>query len=255
MDRETTVKRILQSFLPENPLTRKRGNPRDGLKTLRTGTTIVGFKFKNGVLLAADRRTMWGSKIVSHDTVKVESVSRVTGIGCAGLVSDGQYIKNLLGQVNRSFRLRAGVPLTIRGQANYVASLLHEAYSYGFPFELEMIICGFNFFGSFEIFEILEDGCLADKDFTVVGSGTWDALHVLEERKRSIANSSLVLEDAVSLAVDAIYNSGEHDSGTSPVTATLPSVAIVTSGGFDYVEEKVIQSARRQVLKRRKKNG
>jgi len=253
--REDLLGNIARSFVPQIPLDRKRGVSSKKLKVVKSGTTIVALQYREGVVMAADRRTSWGRRIISQDTLKIESVATYTGVGCAGLVSDGQYIKSLLRQLNKTFYLKSGgIPLTVNGQANYIVDLLHTAYSYGFPFELEMIICGLNFYGEFKVFEIWEDGCLAEKSYGAVGSGTWDALYVLERRKKQINEGTLSEEEAISVAISAIYNSGEHDSGTSPVTAIVPALAKITSTGFEYIDEKTVRKIRHRVLRGERRN-
>jgi len=249
MDKEKVVDRILGSFLPKDLTVTRAGIARLRQPVKRKmGTTVVALKFKDGVLIAADRRTSWGHKIMSDETVKVESVSVFTGVGCSGSVSDSQYVKSILERVNMAFALRAGVPLTIEGQANYVADLLHKYYLYGLPLSVEMIICGLNFFGIFQIFEIWEDGCREERDYSAVGSGTFEALGVMEEYKKKISDSSLDLNDAVDVAVRAICKSGKWNSGVSPVQLVLPSVATVTVTGFNYVEDKAVELSRSRIL-------
>ena len=57
---------------------------------LNKGTTTVGIVCKDGIVLAADKRTSAGYLIADKKTEKVKKVSDHMAITTAGLVSDAQ---------------------------------------------------------------------------------------------------------------------------------------------------------------------
>ncbi len=250
MNRERIIDQILKSSLPQKSIQRFKGSSGSKEMDRKKGTTIIALKFEDGVLIAGDRRTSFGHKIMSDETVKIDQVAMFTGVGCAGSVSDAQYIKSILQQINLTFMERSGVPLTIEGQANYVADLLRDYCYYGIPLMTEMIICGLNFFGTYQIFDIWEDGCKEEREYSAVGSGTFEALQVMEDYRQEINSRSLNLKSAIFIALEALYKSGKWESGVSPLSSVLPSVATITvTGGFKNVENKTLETIRAKLFK------
>ncbi|EMR10935.1 hypothetical protein PNEG_01080 [Pneumocystis murina B123] len=65
------------------------------LKPILTGSSILGLKFKEGVMLAADNLASYGSLARYDDVERLFSFGK-TVIGISGEISDFQYIKRLL---------------------------------------------------------------------------------------------------------------------------------------------------------------
>lgn len=61
-----------------------------------TGTSVLGLKFKDGVMLAADNLASYGSMARFRDIERLIKVGKYTVIGVGGDISDLQYIERLL---------------------------------------------------------------------------------------------------------------------------------------------------------------
>lgn len=61
-----------------------------------TGTSVLGIKFKDGVMLAADTLASYGSLARFRDVQRIEPVGKYTLVGASGEMSDFQYIKEQL---------------------------------------------------------------------------------------------------------------------------------------------------------------
>lgn len=71
-----------------------------------TGTSVLGLKFKDGVMLVADNLASYGSMARFRDIERLIQVGKYTVIGVGGDISDLQYIERLLDgltYVDRSF--------------------------------------------------------------------------------------------------------------------------------------------------------
>ena len=65
---------------------------------MNPGATVIGLIFKDGVMLAADKRFTYGGFITAKNVKKTFKISDKTGSACAGLVSDMQELmKELTG--------------------------------------------------------------------------------------------------------------------------------------------------------------
>ncbi|KTW30132.1 hypothetical protein T552_00610 [Pneumocystis carinii B80] len=65
------------------------------LKPILTGSSVLGLKFKDGVMLAADNLASYGSLAKYNDVERIFSFEK-TIIGVSGEISDFQYIKRLI---------------------------------------------------------------------------------------------------------------------------------------------------------------
>lgn len=61
-----------------------------------TGTTVLGIKYCDGVMLAADTLASYGSMARYKDVRRLEKVGESTLIGASGEISDFQSIKEML---------------------------------------------------------------------------------------------------------------------------------------------------------------
>lgn len=259
MSREEILDRIAQSLVPrlrQDFISNRRKNTSSektspaGLKEVqRSGTTIIAFKFNEGIFFAADRRTLAGYGIVSQSTIKIHQVAPYTAFGFAGLVSDGQDLLEYVEIMNSGFLRNFKIPLTIRAQAENIASVCRDFYRYGIPYENEFVIGGFNFYGNFELFEIGFGGALHELNRSYIGSGSPSAIIKVDDEKERINKSELNLTEAVLLSFRALHTAGEYDAGTSPAPMALPTMATVTKSGFEFVDKDIIEYTRKLVIK------
>lgn len=59
----------------------------------KTGTTIVGLHFKDGVILGADTRATGGTTVMDKNIEKVERITDNIYCAGAGTAADNQYVK------------------------------------------------------------------------------------------------------------------------------------------------------------------
>ncbi|KAI8972128.1 nucleophile aminohydrolase [Pilobolus umbonatus] len=89
----------LYQTLPDNiaqsaygPMTRTQ-NP------LVTGTSVVAFKYRDGIMMGADMLGSYGSLARFRDIERLYPAGEHTIVGCSGDVSDYQYIQHLIDSV------------------------------------------------------------------------------------------------------------------------------------------------------------
>jgi len=233
---------------------------RDNTKRMRTGTTIIAFYFSDGLIFAADRKTSGGyMTILSLESVKIHEISPLAAIGGAGLVSDIQHVVDMMTELNSGFISKFEYPLSVKGQARYLANCLREFRYYVDPFGLEcqFLIGGFSLDDEPAIFEVYEDGSLSQsKNFAVIGSGTDGALGILREEKKRLTERKLSLEEGVDLAVKSISRAGERDNGTADIRVAEPTIVKITIGvGYEVVDPAIVSRAVKNLLEREAPRG
>ena len=79
----------------------------------KTGTTTVGLVYKDGVILAADRRVSAGN-MVAHKMDKIAPLSDRLGITIAGMVGDAQALVRVMRSEISLHEIRSGTKMNTR---------------------------------------------------------------------------------------------------------------------------------------------
>ncbi|OGN02332.1 MAG: hypothetical protein A2651_01040 [Candidatus Yanofskybacteria bacterium RIFCSPHIGHO2_01_FULL_42_12] len=266
--RREIFEEALRSTIPESALLSETAikangrpnfeNQKEGYKTLLdSGTTILAFHFKHGVMLAGDRQTSSWFSIMSQETVKVSQIGLYSGFMFAGMVSDGQAVAESLRRADRDFRNRFGVPLSLDGMANYLSRFLRIHYNHGIFLEAWGIIAGFNFNPlESKIYSVEPAGSKTASIFATTGSGGDRAEDELERFRGKIKTLVLDTKEALELAVRAVYMAGKKDMGTSDVRLAVPSVAVITADrGFEFIKPDRVKEARDRLVDQERRDG
>lgn len=258
----------LRSAIPKSALlngddlqTKGRSNvsesPKEAYKAPReSGTTVTAFQFSQGIVLAGDRQTSSWFSIVSQESVKIYQVGSHSAFMYAGLVGDGQAVTKSLRRVNIDFLNRFGIPLSLDGQANYLVRFLRLHFDHGIFLQAWGIIAGLNLSPpDFKIYSVEPTGCKISSDLVTTGSGGDRAEDELEKFRGKIKSRSLGADEAIELAVRAIYVAGKKDMGTSDVRLAVPTVATISVDGFSFVNQKKVEEIRDKLISQEKRDG
>lgn len=168
------------------------------------GATTVGVVFRDGVILASEKRVSYGYLVVSKGGKKVFEITDRIGAACAGLVSDMQILVREMEAYAKLFNLDVGRPMSVRSAAKLMSNLLFSRRLA--PLITQTIVGGIDDEGaSLYVLDIL--GSVIPDKYAVVGSGTEIAMGVLEEGYRE----DMSLEEAKDLVVRAIKSAISRD--------------------------------------------
>lgn len=210
-----------------------------------SGTTIVGFLYRHGIATAADRQTTHGWN-KSFESVKIYPVGSHSVVGMAGMVACIQETYQVLCEQIQQFELWLKNDLFIAAHGRLLERILKSNF-FGLGILGEIlgyvavpILGGVNpreqtarlylYDSAGAIDDVTEKVC----KYGAVGSGGVQARTVLD-RKWAVDMSQ---EDAVRLAVEAIYAAGMRDIGSGPVQVAPPTVALATTSGVSFVPEE-----------------
>lgn len=223
---------------------------------LESGTTVLAFHFDQGVVLAGDRQTSGWFSIISQDSVKIHQIGNYCGFMFAGAVSDGQAVVKSLRRVEGDFVSKFGMPLSLDGLANCLTRFLRLHYNHGIFLEAWGIIAGLNLSPvGFKIYSVEPTGSQLASDFVATGSGGDRAENELEKFRGRIKARSLTVEEALELAVRAIYVAGKKDMGTSDIRLAIPLVATISTQGFQFVDLKKVKEVRDKLIEQERRDG
>ena len=168
------------------------------------GATTIGVTFKEGVILASEKRVSYGYLIVSKTGKKVFKITDHVGAACAGLVSDMQVLIREVSAYGNLFRLDVGRSISVRSAAKLMSNLLFNRRLA--PLITQTIVGGVDEEGP-SLYSLDPLGSVLPDKFTVVGSGTEIAMGVVEEGYKDNMNA----EEAKELVVRAMKSAVSRD--------------------------------------------
>lgn len=177
-----------------------------------TGTTTVGIRCKDSVILAADMRITVGHMIDRGDFDKVYAINDNMALTVAGSVSSVQIlIKHLQSQL-RLQKIQSGRESTVKEAANL---LRNWVYSMIRQPSMMQDISHFIFAGvdkhGVHMYDIFPDGSLTEvPDYKCSGSGSVFAIGVMETQY----NHDMTEADGIKLAELAVDTAIQKDSAS-----------------------------------------
>jgi len=191
------------------------------------GATTIGVTFKDGVILAAEKRVSYGYLVVSKTGKKVFKITDLIGAACAGLISDMQVLIREVEAYVNLFKLDAGRPISVRSTAKLMSNLLFNR-RLG-PLITQTIVAGIDNEGP-SLYSLDPLGSVLPDKYTVVGSGTEIAMGVIEDGYKE----NMSAQEAKELVVRAMKSALSRDVMSGDGTDFL----IITKDGIREESEK-----------------
>ena len=191
------------------------------------GATTIGVTFKDGVILASEKRVSYGYLVVSKTGKKVFKITDFIGAACAGLVSDMQVLVREVEAYVNLFVLDSGRPISVRSTAKLMSNLLFNR-RLG-PLITQTIVGGIDDEGP-SLYSLDPLGSVLPDKYTVVGSGTELAMGVVEEGYKD----NLSAQEAKELVVRAMKSAISRDIMSGDGTDFL----IITKDGMQEESTK-----------------
>ena len=196
-------------------------------ETLNTGTTTVGIKTKDGVILASERRATMGHIIAHSHVQKVFAISDNIGMTIAGLVGDAQLMVRWLETEVELYSIKRGAPMTVKAAATLVANVIRQGFYLG------LIVGGYDAKGG-HIFSIDGAGGCIEDDYVSVGSGSLFALGVLEGKYKE----GMTEDEGVDLAISALNSAIRRDSASGDGML----ISVINKKGTKQIPEDEIRA-------------
>jgi 20S proteasome subunit beta 7 len=147
-----------------------------------TGTTVIGMKYKDGVMLAADTLASYGSMARYNDMKRIQKVGKNTLIGASGEMSDFQSIMNILEGMDREdMNQDDGYTRTPNEVHGYLRSVMYQRRNKGNPLWNQLLVAGYrdekSFLGYVDLI-----GTAYEENFIATGFGAYLAIPIIRER-------------------------------------------------------------------------
>ncbi len=178
-------------------------------KDIYKGTTTIGLKCKDGVVLVSDSRASMGSFIASKEARKIYKISDHVAGTVAGSVGDAEKFMELLNVEAAFYKMQNGKELSPKGISSLGTNILHGNRYY--PYLVQILICGYNTeTNTGEIYSIDPIGGVTEEDAASTGSGSLTAYGVLEAEY----SAEKTIEENLKLGIKALSIAMERDSAT-----------------------------------------
>lgn len=209
------------------------------------GTTVLGLKFSDGVVVAGDRRATEGYSIADDKMEKVFEADDLSAIAIAGAAGQAVEIVKLFQLELEHYEKITGNRLSLEGKANRLAQMIRG----NLPMAMQGLVVVPLFAGFDErrsggrIFRYdATGGRWEDEDFHANGSGGKAAKSSLKKRWRP----GLSRAEALQVAVEALLDASEEDvatGGPDSVRGIFPTIRIITAGGVEQAGDEEIKAA------------
>jgi len=184
------------------------------------GTTTVGIRTNNAVILAADKRASSGYYVAHKMVRKIVKIDDHIAMTISGLVADAQMLASILQYIAKDYKIHTGVPIPVRNLVSYLSLLLNSTKYY--PYIVQLLVGGYD--DSPKLYSVEWFGDYTLEDYAVSGSGSPIAIGIIESNYRK----DLSVEEAVKLAVEAVKASIRRDVFTGEAI----DVAVITREGI-----------------------
>lgn len=198
----------------------------------KTGTTIVGMKYKTGVILAADTRSTQGPVVSDKNCVKIHEITENIMCCGAGTAADADRVTRMASKELKLFEKKYfRAPLV----SDFKRACTHHLHRYGGGIGAALIVGGIDSEG-IHLYDIHPHGSSNPVLFTSLGSGSLAAIAMLESRYRLMDR-----DEAIEVACDAVKAGILNDlySGSNI------DVCVIDRSGVEFLRnyKKIAESA------------
>lgn len=214
------------------------------------GTTIVAVTFPGGVLLAGDRRATMGNIIASRDIEKVFPTDEFSAAGIAGTAGLAIELVRLFQTELEHYEKIEGITLSLDGKANRLSTIIRGNLGMAMQgLAVVPLFAGYDHdrVGGRIFSYDVTGGRYEETGYHAVGSGSLFARGSLKKLYRA----DLSQEDAVTVALEALYDAADDDSATGGPDVTrriFPIVHVITADGGQRLTQEVVGGLAEQVV-------
>jgi proteasome alpha subunit len=193
-------------------------------EAVKRGTTAVGIKAKDGVVLIVDKRV--SSKLLEPSSIeKIFKIDDHIGVASSGLVGDARALVDrarIECQINRvSYDERIEVEALAKKLCDHMQTLTQ--YGGIRPYGTALLIAGVSD-GECRLFETDPSGTLLEYKATGIGIGRPAAMKVFEEEY----NGEMEIKDVILLGLKALHSAteGKFDVDTVEIGVIVKDKAV-----------------------------
>ena len=217
------------------------------------GTTVLGLRFADGIVMAGDRRATAGYTIADAKMKKVFAADDFSAIAIAGAAGQAVETVRLFQLELEHYEKLTGDRLSLEGKANRLAQMIRA----NFPLAVQGLVV-VPLFGGYDVarsegrlfYYDATGGRWEEEDYQATGSGAQPAKNSLKKRWRP----GLAHDEAMRVAVEALIDAAEDDvatGGPDLARGIFPVIVTVTAQGATESTDDDVSASVRAVLETR----
>ncbi|GHJ34548.1 proteasome subunit beta [Streptomyces sp. TS71-3] len=221
------------------------------------GTTVLALAFRDGVLIAGDRRATMGNVIAQKDLEKVHPADDWTAVAFAGTVGLAVDMVKLYQVELTHFEKIEGAPMTVNAKAARLAAMVRQNLGQAMQ-GLAMIpllaaydqVAPDGRHGRIFSYDVT-GGPYEKTDFHAEGSGSPYARAALKKLFRR----DMSRREAALAALQALYDAADDDSATGGPDVgrrIYPIVSVITEEGYERLPEPETAELAREMIDQRR---
>ncbi|KAI8319514.1 proteasome subunit beta type-7, partial [Martensiomyces pterosporus] len=195
-----------------------------GLPTAtKTGTTIVGLIYQDGVILGADTRATAGPIVADKNCEKIHYLAPNMYCCGAGTAADTEFTTNMISSQLALHSLNTGREARV---VTAMTMLKQYLFKYQGHIGAALVLGGYDVSGP-HLFSIYPHGSTDKLPYVTMGSGSLAAMSVFESRWRP----GLSREEGIEMVKDAIEAGIFNDMGSG----SNVDVCVINKGRTEYL--------------------
>ena len=174
---------------------------------VRRGSTTIGIKFKDGVVLIADKRIK--SKLIDPKGMeKIYTVDEHIGCATSGLVADARVLVDYARLIAQIERVTYGEKISVDQLSKKISDYKQQYTQYGGvrPFGASLLIGGIDENG-IHLIETEPSGAVMGYKADCIGGGRETVMEIFEKEYRD----DMSMEEAINLGLKGIESVSDED--------------------------------------------
>ncbi|RLF06839.1 MAG: proteasome endopeptidase complex, archaeal, beta subunit [Thermoprotei archaeon] len=196
------------------------------------GTTTVGIRCVDGIVLATDRRVTSGLYVANKRGKKILQIDDMVYATIAGVVADAQMLIDRIKAHVKYVKTSTKQPLSVKAIASLMSNILFS--SRFFPLIVQAIVAGIDNEGP-KMFNLDFFGTLTEEKYIATGSGSPLAIAVLETKYRD----DLTVKEAIPIVIEAVKAAMKWDPGSGEGF----DVIVITREGIEEIPQEKLEKA------------
>ncbi|MCS5619541.1 MAG: proteasome subunit beta [Myxococcota bacterium] len=221
------------------------------------GTTVLAFKFGDGVLVAGDRLATEGHRVASRDVEKVFSTDEYSLMAISGAAGPCIEMGRILSVELEHYEKIEGQALELEGKANKLGQMIRQ----NLPAAMQGLVvvplfAGYDMRrGAGRLWKYdITGGRYEETEFEATGSG---GIYASESLKKSW-RPDLTADGAIAAAVTALTDAADQDRATGGVDLQrkiFPIVNLATNKKITRVDDATVEEIYRALVDERTVGG
>ena len=193
---------------------------------LKTGTTTLGMRIKDGVILATDQRATMGNLLANSNVQKVYPLSDNLGMTISGLVGDAQLMVRYMTSQIAIYEMQKGAPMSVQTAATLMGSVIRSGFYLG------PLLGGYDKTGG-HVFSVDGAGGVIEDRYCASGSGSITAYGALE----TLYKDNMTKEQAIDVAISGLNAARRRDNYTGDGMLIL----YIGPKGYEWIPNDLIR--------------